>query len=100
MVNGASGERRERELKFDVPADWELPDPCGLTTPEGSVERQVVRLETTYFDTAGRDLLRNRLTLRRRTGDIDAGWQLKVPAGDARTEIRLASEGSRVRPRA
>ena len=76
---------RERELKFDVVADWRLPDPSRLVPRGGSVQREVVHIETTYFDTASRDLLRSRLTLRRRTGDTDAGWQLKVPAGDART---------------
>jgi CHAD domain-containing protein len=86
-------EHVERELKFDVAADWQLPDPSGLTPAEGSVGQASAHLETTYFDTAARDLLRSRLTLRRRTGDVDAGWQLKVPAGDARTEIRLPLSG-------
>jgi CHAD domain-containing protein len=85
-------EVREREVKFDVPFRWELPDPSGLA-PQGSVEHDVVHLESTYYDTAERDLLRNRLTLRRRAGDTDTGWQLKLPAGDARTEIRLPADG-------
>lgn len=91
MAGSAGEEYRERELKFDVPPDWQLPDPAGLTA--GTVDRRLVELETTYFDTAERDLLRHRLTLRRRTGDLDAGWQLKVPAGDARTEIRMPLGG-------
>ena len=32
--------------------------------------------------------------MRCRTGDADNGWQLKVPTGDARTEIRLEPTGS------
>jgi CHAD domain-containing protein len=96
VATSAAEEHRERELKFDVPLDWGLPDPAGLTTPEGSVEREVVHLESTYYDTASRDLLRNRLTLRRRSGDIDAGWQLKVPDRDARTEIRVPAAGNTV----
>lgn len=87
-------EQRERELKFDVPPDWELPDP-GKHAP-GGVEAQHVHLETTYYDTSARDLLRHRLTLRRRAGDIDTGWQLKVPDRDARTEIRLPGNGTAV----
>ncbi|MEO9139509.1 MAG: CYTH and CHAD domain-containing protein, partial [Jatrophihabitans sp.] len=46
-----------------------------------------------YYDTADLGLLSSRLTLRRRTGDDDTGWQFKVPAGDARTEIWLSVEG-------
>jgi CHAD domain-containing protein len=85
----AASDQRERELKFDVSPDWELPDPAGLGTPGATVQRETVRLETTYFDTAARDLLQHGLTLRRREGDSDVGWQLKVPSGSARNEIRL-----------
>jgi CHAD domain-containing protein len=83
---------RERELKFDVPDDWELPDPAALV-PDGSVERESVHLESAYYDTIGRTLLHHRLTLRRRTGDADTGWHLKVPDGNARQEITLPLAG-------
>jgi CHAD domain-containing protein len=86
-------EQRERELKFDIDDGWELPDPSRLVPDQGSVEREVVHLETTYYDTAAQNLLQHRLTLRRRSGDIDTGWQLKVPDGDARVEIRLPPGG-------
>lgn len=86
-------EQRERELKFDVRADWSLPDLSRLLPPGGSIEQQSVRLESTYYDTESRDLLRTGLTLRRRTGDTDEGWHLKVPDGDARLEIRLPLGG-------
>ena len=47
-------------------------------------------LDATYYDTAGLDLLRSRMTLRRRTGGPDAGWHLKLPAVQgARTEVGL-----------
>ncbi|MGK2855182.1 MAG: CYTH domain-containing protein, partial [Microbacteriaceae bacterium] len=46
-------------------------------------------LEAVYFDTPGYDLAARRVTLRRRTGGADAGWHVKLPAGqDARTEVR------------
>ncbi len=93
MTTTGTDEQSERELKFDIADDWELPDPARLAPPGGTVEREVVHLETTYFDTAARGLLHHRLTLRRRTGDIDAGWQLKVPDGDARLEIRAPLGG-------
>jgi CHAD domain-containing protein len=93
VANDSADEQRERELKFDVPDGWQLPDPARLVATGGTVLRESVELETTYFDTVGGDLLRNRLTLRRRTGDSDVGWQLKVPDGDARVEIRLPLGG-------
>jgi CHAD domain-containing protein len=86
-------DHRERELKFDIPPDWELPDPARLAPRNGSVEHTHARLETTYFDTRDQALLRSRITLRRRVGDTDQGWQLKVPDGDARTELRLPLGG-------
>jgi CHAD domain-containing protein len=94
VTTGQASEQRERELKFDVPDDWALPDPQVLTRDGGTVTTGVVELESTYFDTQDRDLLANRLTLRRRTGATDEGWQLKVPDGNARTEIRLPVNGS------
>lgn len=93
MAEQGAEVERERELKFDVPDDWELSDPAKLV-PGGTIESQSVRLESEYFDTVDRALLRHRLTLRRRTGDTDTGWHLKVPAGDARTEIRLPLGGA------
>jgi CHAD domain-containing protein len=86
----------ERELKFDVPDGWTLPDPSAVTPAGGSVRSQLVRMSSTYFDTHEHDLLRSGITLRRRTGDVDAGWHLKVPSDDARTEIRLPVDGERV----
>jgi CHAD domain-containing protein len=46
-------------------------------------------LDAVYFDTPKHDLASHHVTLRRRTGGADAGWHLKLPAGDdARTEVR------------
>jgi CHAD domain-containing protein len=60
------------------------------------------KLEATYFDTADLRLLRNGVTLRRRTGGSDAGWHLKLPAGnDTREELREPldrAEGDREQP--
>lgn len=86
-------EHPERELKFAVPADWDLDEPTPLVPPGGSVQREVLHLESVYFDTDELDLLRAGLTLRRRTGDATSGWQLKVPEGDARVEIRYPLDG-------
>ncbi|HEV7203841.1 MAG TPA: CYTH and CHAD domain-containing protein [Jatrophihabitans sp.] len=92
-MTASATDQRERELKFDVPDDWRLPDPAALAPDGGRCVTETVRLESAYFDTADQSLLHAGLTLRRRTGDIDAGWQLKVPDGDARIEIRLPLGG-------
>ena len=85
----------ERELKFDVPDQFQLPPGAALAKAGGataSARTSTVDLASTYYDTADRSLLRHRVTLRRREGDIDTGWHLKVPHDDARTEIRLPLE--------
>lgn len=81
--------QREREDKYDVGARFGLPDLTDLVPAGGRVEQSLVHLDSRYFDTAEHDLLANGLTLRRRSGDTDTGWQLKVSEGKARTEIRL-----------
>ncbi|GJF34360.1 CHAD domain-containing protein [Kitasatospora sp. NE20-6] len=48
-------------------------------------------LDAVYYDTADHALLRRGITLRRRTGDQDEGWHLKLPRGpDTREEIHAA----------
>ena len=90
-------EQLERELKYNAAADYVLPPLDGLDTStdadSGRVGVETVRLDSVYFDTADHDLLARNITLRCRTGDADNGWQLKVPTGDARTEIRLGPTG-------
>src|SRR4051812_46009345 len=86
----------ERELKYDVPDGWVLPDPKSVAPDGATVQVEEVDLHSAYYDTPDRDLLRHGITLRRRTGDADAGWHLKVPAGDARTELRLPVDAETV----
>jgi CHAD domain-containing protein len=80
----------ETELKFDAGADLVLP---GLDSLPGVARAEAPRedlLIAEYFDTADLRLLRAGITLRRRSGGLDAGWHLKLPAGaHSRTEIRL-----------
>ena len=79
----------EVERKFDADPAMSLPD---LTGEDGSVgEAAQSQLDATYFDTADARLARHHITLRRRTGGDDAGWHLKLPAGqDERTEVRVS----------
>jgi CHAD domain-containing protein len=55
--------------------------------PGGEVEQSAVELTSAYFDTAERDLAAHGLLLRRREGDDDTGWQLKLPDANGRIEI-------------
>lgn len=94
MATTKATEQRERELKFEVPEGWTLPDLSRFARDGGAVDAAQVDLESTYFDTDSRDLFNHRLTLRRRVGAVDEGWQLKVPEAGARTEIRLPLDGA------
>ncbi|SHF71962.1 Inorganic triphosphatase YgiF, contains CYTH and CHAD domains [Jatrophihabitans endophyticus] len=80
--------QREREVKFEVPDGFVVPAVADVVRG-GEIEERTLQLRSDYQDTAGFDLLAHGLTLRRRSGDDDTGWHLKVPAGDARDEIRL-----------
>jgi CHAD domain-containing protein/adenylate cyclase class IV len=77
----------EREAKWDVGEDFVLPHLHDLIDG-GDIDRSTVHLESVYYDTADRDLQSHGIVLRRRDGDDDVGWQLKVPDVDGRIEIR------------
>jgi CHAD domain-containing protein len=83
--------QRETERKFRVSAGYEVPDLEGVVA--GVEQRPPVELTTAYVDTADLRLVREGLSLRRRTGSDDEGWHLKVPVRDGgpgvRDEIRL-----------
>jgi inorganic triphosphatase YgiF len=78
----------ETEQKYEADADFVLP---ALDTLPGVAQvsgPELRRLDATYFDTADLALIRNKITLRRRTGGPDEGWHLKLPAGaDTRREL-------------
>ncbi|GII88766.1 CHAD domain-containing protein [Sphaerisporangium siamense] len=78
----------EIEDKFDVPADFAVPDFGGLAESGEAVDLVSHRLVALYFDTPDLRLAARGITLRRRRGGDDAGWTLKLPkAKGARTEI-------------
>jgi CHAD domain-containing protein len=78
---------RERERKFDVTDDVEIPDLGGVSMRDGST----VTLTATYWDTPDRRLLRWGHTLRhRRASDgSEGGWTLKlaVPSKSSRSDL-------------
>jgi CHAD domain-containing protein len=88
----------ERELKFDVDPGFAVPELDELLPPGGRVENASEHLRSDYFDTADHALLHAQMTLRRRTGTTDVGWQLKIPHAPFREEIHseLGSDGEAV----
>jgi hypothetical protein len=81
----------EREDKFEVDPAWVMPQLTGLVPDGGRLDQEVRRLDNTYFDTARSRLRLFGVTLRRRVGGSETGWQLKVPNGTARTELQSGS---------
>jgi len=94
-VTDTTGKHLETEQKYDAAADFILPDLGGLEGRVKAAGRQRYYLSATYFDTEELDLIKNRITLRRRVGGPDEGWHLKLPVRkDTRQEVRLPlSEG-------
>jgi inorganic triphosphatase YgiF len=72
----------EIEQKFDADPDLERPDLTAVTAGVAAAAPVLHHLSATYFDTADGRLQAAKITLRRRTGGTDAGWHLKLPAGD------------------
>ena len=77
----------ERELKWDVDEHFELPRIDDIVAG-ADVKRSTITLSSAYYDTADGDLRTHGVLLRRRDGDDDTGWQLKVPDAEGRVEIR------------
>ena len=82
-------EQLEVERKYDVDTAFVLPDLQAVPGVAVADPPAVHDLRAVYHDTADLRLVRNRVTLRRRTGGPDEGWHLKLPAGAARRELHL-----------
>jgi inorganic triphosphatase YgiF len=88
-VSESTGRHLETEQKYDAAADFSVPDLSGLDGRLRTGGRHRYYLSATYFDTDELDLIKNRLTLRRRVGGSDEGWHLKLPVRkDTRQEVR------------
>ncbi|MFG2356184.1 CHAD domain-containing protein [Streptomyces sp. NPDC048521] len=80
--------KREIERKYESD-DSGLPDLTGVGGVAAVLDKGLVELDATYYDTADERLSAAALTLRRRTGGADAGWHLKFPvAPGVRDEIQ------------
>ena len=78
-MTDTTGKHLETEQKYDATADFILPDLNGLDGRAKATGRHRYYLSATYFDTEDLDLIKNRITLRRRVGGPDEGWHLKLP---------------------
>jgi CHAD domain-containing protein len=76
----------EREDKWAVASDFVLPDIDDLTR-DAEVHTDTVELGSVYYDTGDYDLRAHGIVVRRRDGDDDTGWQVKLPSGDGRLEL-------------
>jgi CHAD domain-containing protein len=86
----------EQEDKYEVHSDWVMPQITDLVPDGGGLDQQVRELDSTYFDTSGAGLRVFGITLRRRVGGSETGWQLKVPNGTARTELQSGSRAKKL----
>jgi CHAD domain-containing protein len=76
----------ERESKWDVDERFTVPDLDAIFAGT-RVDRDTADLTSEYYDTPERDLQAHGILLRRRRGDDDVGWQLKIPASAGRLEL-------------
>ncbi|MFL2001749.1 CYTH domain-containing protein [Microbacterium sp. A1-JK] len=76
----------EVERTYDVSAETPLPDWSRLPGVSRVGDAELRELDARYFDTAGLDLARARVAVRRREGGPDAGWHVKASVADGRSE--------------
>src|SRR4029453_5284265 len=88
----------EQEDKYEVDADWVMPQLTELVPNGGRLDQEMRKLDSTYFDTPGAGLRLFGVTLRRRVGGSETGWQLKIPNGTARTELQSGSRAKTLPP--
>lgn len=78
----------ETERKYDPDPSSTLPEWTAIPGIDHVGDTSETLLEAVYYDTGSLELAARSMTLRRRTGGVDPGWHLKLPAGpDSRTEI-------------
>ena len=88
MTNSAPAGHSQSEIerKYDVEDGAEVPDLSSVNGIATVDIREPVDLEAVYYDTERLDLAVRRIVVRRRTGGGDAGWHIKKPAAEGRTE--------------
>ncbi|MGO2660480.1 CYTH domain-containing protein [Mycetocola reblochoni] len=76
----------EIERKYDVGEDAVVPSLTGVAGVASVRDGGTALLDAIYLDTEGRELLPQRVVVRRRVGGHDAGWHIKSAEGDVRHE--------------
>ncbi|BCW71256.1 CYTH and CHAD domain-containing protein [Arthrobacter sp. NicSoilB8] len=78
----------EVERKYSPGESADLPRLASIRGVDHVGEPGSDQLDAVYFDTEGLALAGQRITLRRRTGGLDAGWHLKLPVtAEERQEV-------------
>ncbi|MBX0299733.1 CYTH and CHAD domain-containing protein [Cryobacterium sp. 1639] len=80
-------EQTEIERKYDVEGLTPVPTLTGIDGVSAQPAQEPFILTAVYYDTADNALAKQRIVLRRREGGGDAGWHLKKPAAEGRTEV-------------
>jgi CHAD domain-containing protein len=88
-------ETRETEQKYEVEGDVALPSLADLPRVASVSEPELQTLTAEYYDTDDLRLLKAGITLRRREGGSDEGWQLKLPDAAAGTAEKTAGASRR-----
>lgn len=70
------------ELTYDAGATTPLPVLLDIPGVERVADPVESGLDAVYFDTESLALATRHITLRRHTGDLDHGWQLRIPDGN------------------
>lgn len=87
-----ASQQTEIEKKYDVAEDAAVPELANLPGVARVGKPHTSLLTAVYFDTDRHSLASRRITLRRRTGGMDAGWHVKLPpepaGADAGSEQR------------
>ena len=89
---------QEVERTYAPAPGLEIPDLAELPGVAEVGPVRVDELEARYFDTADLALTRAGVSLRRRVGGPDEGWHLKIPADEARDEVRVPLSRARRHP--
>ena len=80
---------RETERKYEATSETEMPSWAALFG-EGQPHTEDQHLVATYVDTPDLRLASAAITMRHRTGDDEAGWHVKLPAGEgSRDELQV-----------